>query len=216
MRPKNRHASSYHKAQAGLPERNSGLPGTEPAEFKGTPGPKQSPQILGVVAAKNPWPEGLPGQSSKGGTGLREQPWLHRARSPGVRVLPVPGWRADGRGCQGDTCQWCGQLAAKARSKEQTPRPDTGWAASDFTMAPPAQPDHKGSQQLAWCHCLAARGGFCGLPAALLSACPPPTPTPGCTRRAFHRAPWDQVGLSKTKETENVRIQGQAIGAGEA
>lgn len=82
--------------------------------------------------------------------------------------------------------------------------------------APPAQPDHKGSQQLAWCHCLAARGGFCGLPAALLSACPPPTPTPGCTWKAFHRAPWDQVGLSKTKETDHVRIQGQAVGAGEA
>lgn len=110
VRPENRHASSYHKAQAGLPECKSGLPGTEQAEFKGTQGPwpppsKQSPQILGVIAAKKPWPARLPGQSAKGGKGLREQPWPHRARSPGVRALPVPRWRADGRGCQGDTCQ---------------------------------------------------------------------------------------------------------------
>ena len=65
-----RHTSSYHEAQVGLPKCKSGLPGTEQAKLKGTQGlwpppGKQSPQARSVIAARNPWPACLPGQSSK-------------------------------------------------------------------------------------------------------------------------------------------------------
>lgn len=107
-----RHTSSHHRAQAGLPGCKSVLPGTEQAELKGTLGQ----QTHGVAAAKNLWPQWLPGQCSEREAGLGGQSWLYRAKPLHVRAPLLEGrWK----GCQDGTCQWCGQLVAKAKSESR-------------------------------------------------------------------------------------------------
>lgn len=74
-----------------------------------------------------------------------------------------------------------------------------------------AQSNPKGSQQMAWCHHLAIRGGLCGLPTGLLSTGLPPSCPPDGTWNASHRGPRDQAGLSKKKEA----VHGQGCNGGQ-
>lgn len=88
-----------------LPQK--GLLGTQSAESKDTQG-----QVAHCVAAAE---KSSPGTSRKG---LKANHWPHgTALTPQsqTRSLPVPGWQADSRGCQGGTCQQCGQLAARVK-----------------------------------------------------------------------------------------------------